>query len=113
MIELVVLGTLVFAAVVVFGALAMVGGLVGWFLTLPFRIVGWAFKLVGFLIALPVLLFVGLLVGVVTGGALLFTAAAILLPMLPIVALAALLWWLFRGRKIGRASWRERVCYAV
>jgi hypothetical protein len=72
----------------VIGVLAAVAGLVGFVISLPFRIFGLAFRLLGFLIALPFLLFAGV-----------FGLGFALLPALPIVALAWLAWWLFRDRK--------------
>jgi hypothetical protein len=72
---------------VVIGVLGAVMGLVGFVITLPFRILGWTLKLVGFLIALPFLL-VGGLVALVFG----------LLPFAPIALLAWFAWWLFHDR---------------
>ena len=53
MVELVVLLTLAFAAVVVFGVLSSVFGMALWLIFLPFRILGWVFNAVVFLLALP------------------------------------------------------------
>ena len=88
MITLLVLGALAFTAVLVFSVLAAVAGFVGFMITLPFRIIGWTFKLLGLLIALPFILLFGVL-GI--GFA--------ILPILPLVGLGWLAWWLFRERK--------------
>jgi hypothetical protein len=80
------------AALVLFAVLGAIGGLVAlvlWLVMLPFRILGFAFKLLGALLMLPFLLLGGLLLGI----PLLF---ALLLPALPIVLLAWLVWWLVR-----------------
>ena len=65
MIELVVLGTLAFVALMLVGVLASGLSMIFWFVFLPFRIVGWALKGIGLLLALPFLLlfgFVGVLI---------------------------------------------------
>ena len=87
MISLLVLGVLCVAGVMVFGVLAAVASLVGFVISLPFRILGLVFKLLGFVIALPFLLIAGVL-----------GLGFALFPLLPLVALGALAWWLFRDR---------------
>lgn len=89
MLELLAVGL---AALVLFAVLGAIGGLVAlvlWLVMLPFRILGFAFKLLGALLMLPFLLLGGLLLGI----PLLF---ALLLPALPVVLLAWLVWWLVR-----------------
>lgn len=96
MISLLVVGTLVFVAAILIGTLATVASLLGFLIALPFRILGVVFKLVGFLIALPFLLLGIVLAAIFGGGALVFGLMLAFVPMLPIVALGALVWWLLR-----------------
>lgn len=90
--ELLVLLALAFAAVVVLAVLASVFSLVLGLIALPFRILGWLFHGALALLAIPfVILFA--IVGVVVFGA---GMLMILVPALPVVALAVLAWWLVR-----------------
>ena len=93
MISLLVLGALVFAGLMVFGVLAAIAGLVGFVITLPFRILGWTFKLLGLLIALPFLLIAGVL-----------TFGFALVPLAPLALIAWLAWWVFHDRKPHRSQ---------
>lgn len=93
MLELLAIGL---AGLVLLAVLGAIGGLVAlvlWLVLLPFRILGFAFKLLGALLMLPLLLVGGILLAVFVGVPLLFT---VLLPALPIVLLAWLIWWLVR-----------------
>ncbi len=99
MIELLVLGSLLLAAVVVIGTLATVGALIGGLVLLPFRILGWVLRVVlggavALVIGLPVLL-IGLVVG---GVGLALGVGLVAVPLLPFVALGALVWWLVKPR---------------
>lgn len=95
MVELVVLGALALAAFIVIGSLVTVFSLVGWIISLPFRLVGLAFKGLGLLIGLPLLMFAGLIVALVVGvGALLA-----LVPLLPVILLVLGVVWLVRHRR--------------
>jgi hypothetical protein len=94
-VELVVFGTLAFTALTVVGVLLSVFSLVGWFLWLPFKILGWAFKLVGLFLALPFIL-IGLLMG---GLGLFLGIGVIFLPLLPLFLAGLLVWWLVRSKK--------------
>jgi hypothetical protein len=85
---LLVLGAFAFATIVVVAALTAFLGFIGFVITLPFRILGWALKLAGLLIALPFILLFGLL-----------GFGFALAPVLPLVGLGWLAWWLFRERK--------------
>jgi hypothetical protein len=87
--ELLAVGLAAFVLIAVLGAIGGLVALVLWLVMLPFRILGFAFKLVGALLMLPFLLLGGLLLGI----PLLF---ALLLPALPSVLLARLVWWLVR-----------------
>ena len=89
MLELLAVGLAAFVLIAVLGAIGGLVALVLWLVMLPFRILGFAFKLLGALLMLPFLLLGGLLLGI----PLLF---AVLLPALPIVLLAWLVWWLVR-----------------
>ena len=92
MIELLVVGTMIFVATIVVGVFVSVLSLLGFLISIPFKIIGLVFKLLGFLIALPFLA-LGAFFG---GGALLLGLALALMPLLPLVALVALVWWLVR-----------------
>lgn len=94
MVELVVLGTLAFVALIVIGVLMSVFSLVGWLVWLPFKILGWALRLVGFVFALPFIL----LACVLGGLGVLLGAGVLVLPLFPLLAIGALVWWLFRDR---------------
>ena len=89
MLELLAVGLAAFVLIAVLGAIGGLVALVLWLVMLPFRILGFAFKLIGALLMLPLLLLGGLLVGVPL-------LLAVLLPALPIVLLAWLVWWLVR-----------------
>lgn len=93
MIELFVLAALGFTALIVIGALVSVFSLVGWFLWLPFKIIGWLFRGVALLIALPFVL-----LAVVLGGfGMLLGVGVLFLPLLlPFAMIGGFLWWLFR-----------------
>jgi hypothetical protein len=93
-VELFVIAGLAFAALIVIGVLLSVFSVVGWFLWLPFKIIGWMFRFVGLLFALPFILIAGCL----GGFALLLGAGFMVLPLLPLAAFGALVWWLFRDR---------------
>ena len=88
MIELIVVATLGFAALVVVGTLIAGAQL----LFLPFRLLGWALHALGFLIFLPVLLLVGVIGFFAFGlGAVLFCV-----PFLPFALLVFVIWRLMR-----------------
>ena len=101
MLELLILAALVTGLVTVIGALSFTG----WVITLPFQLIGWLFKGIGFLLALPFML-LGLIVGafgMVMGlgaGAIglvigLGVLALVALPfMLPFALLALIVWWM-------------------
>ena len=99
MIELLVLGSLLFAAVVVFGVIATVVALVGGLVLLPLKILGWVLKWVvggALMLALGLpLLLVALAVG---GVGLALGLGVIVVPLLPLLAVVWLAWWLLRPR---------------
>jgi hypothetical protein len=91
---------LILAGLFVAALFAFVGPLLGFLISLPFRIIGAVFGLVfgllGALIALP-LLVVGLVLGILgLGFGLLLGGGFLLLPLLPIVLVALGIAWLVR-----------------
>lgn len=101
MISLLVVGTLVFVAVILIGTLATVASLIGFLIALPFRILGFVFKLVGALVALPFVLLGLLFAAVFGGGALALGILLACIPLLPVLALGALAWWLLKRESNG------------
>jgi hypothetical protein len=93
-VELLVLGFLGFVAFAVLGLFASAIAVVCWVLTLPFRLIALSFQGLGALLALPFLALFGVIAVVIFG----FAAIAFLLPALPIVLAAALIWWIFARR---------------
>ncbi len=100
MVELLVLGTLAFAAFVAFAVLASVLGLVVWLVFLPFRIVGWLFHGFALLLALPFVALFGVIAVLVFGAGMLM----FLLPFVPIALVALGAWWLVRRTQRSAAS---------
>lgn len=95
MIELLVIGALVFAALMVIGVLVGVLSMVGWLIALPFVLLRWTLHALAALIALPFILLFGVVGIVVLGfGAVVF----FLIPALPFVLIAWFVWWLFKKR---------------
>ena len=94
MVELVVLGALALAAFIVIGSLVTVFSMVGWVISLPFRLVGLVFMGLGLLIVLPLLMFAGLIAAIVLGVGALFA----LVPLLPAILLVMGIVWLVRHR---------------
>ena len=103
MFELIVFAGLAFTALIVVGVLISVFSVVGWFLWLPFKIIGWMLRGIGLLIALPFIL----LACVLGGFGLLLSAGVLVLPLFPLFAVGAILWWLFHKR--GPAPSQARV----
>ena len=95
---------LILVAALVIGVLFLLGPILGFLITLPFRILGFVLGLVGWVIAVPfivvggALAILGLLVGLFLGGLFL------LLPLLPVVLVVMGLVWLVR-----RSRTRARV----
>lgn len=94
MVELLVVGVLAFTAMLVLSVLIGVLGLVTGIVLLPFKILGWMFKLFGFLLALPLLVIPAIVVGTV----LLVVMGVALLPILPVAVLGYLIYRMARGR---------------
>jgi hypothetical protein len=78
-------------AMMVVGVVVAVASILGFVISLPFRILGWTLKLLGLLFALPFLILGGVLAG---GGLLVALLFGLLLPILPIAGVAWLVWWL-------------------
>lgn len=91
---------LVFPLVLVGAALAVVlallGPVLGFLITLPFRILGLVFGLLGALLALPFLILGGVLGLLGLGFGLLVGGAFLLLPLLPLALVVFGLVWLLR-----------------
>lgn len=88
------LGLFALVACAVVGLFAAGLSVVLWLVFLPFKILGWLFKGLGFLLALPFMILFGVLGFVIFGlGAFFF-----LVPFAPFVLLAFLLWRWMRGR---------------
>jgi len=98
--ELLAVGFAGFVALAVIGALLGVASLVVWLVLLPFRLVGFVFKMLGALLFLPFLLLGGGLIAAVVGLPLLFV---VLLPLAPLVLLIAGIWWLAK-RSFGHTA---------
>jgi len=88
---------LLLVGAVLFGVIALLGPLLGFLISLPFRILGFVFGLVGWLLVLPLLLVGGLLL---LGGLVLGFGAFLLVPLLaialPFALVAAGVIWLMR-----------------
>ena len=100
MVELLILGALAFAAIVVFGVLASVFGVVMWLIFLPFRIIGWLFHAIALLFALPFVAIFGVIAVLVFGAGMLM----FLVPFFPIVLVALGAWWLVRRNQRSAAT---------
>jgi len=85
---------LAFATLIVVGVLISVFSVVGWFLWLPFKILGWVLRGIGMMIALPFIL-LALMLG---GFGMLLGAGVLVLPLFPLAAIGALVWWFFHRR---------------
>jgi hypothetical protein len=93
-IELFVVAGLAFTVLIVIGVLISVFSVAGWFLWLPFKIIGWALRLVGLLIAAPFII-LGCMLG---GFGFLLGTGFMLLPLFPLLAVGGILYWLFHKR---------------
>ena len=98
--EFLTLAVLAFAAVVVLSVLASVFGMVLWLITLPFQFLGWLFKGLGLLFALPFVAIFGVVAFVVLGAGMLM----LLLPLAPFALLVLGAWWLVRRNGRSAAS---------
>lgn len=100
MLELLVGGAVALAGLAVFGLLWAVVAMICWVIVLPFKLLGFAFKGLAFLLALPFILVIALLAAVVFGvGAFLFA-----IPALPVIVLAAIIWWFATRNRNARVA---------
>ena len=83
MLELIVFGALGFCAIVVIGTLMAAASLFGWLVWLPFRIMGFALRGAGLLLALPFVFVGGVLLAVALG----IGAVFLFVPFLPLALL--------------------------
>jgi hypothetical protein len=101
-VELLAGGFALLLVLAVVGFVLGVLGFMGALIVLPFKLLGFALKAVGALLALPFLLIFGLLGVVLFGGVgvVLFGAGllALALPLLPFALLAWGIWWLVRRK---------------
>lgn len=95
MIGMLIGGVLGLAGLIVFGVLGAVFALLFGLLVLPFKLLGFALRGVGFLIALPFLLLGGLVLLLVCGVA----GLALFTPILPLALLVFAIVWLTRRRR--------------
>ena len=91
MITALLVGAMFVVALVVVGVVVALASILGFVITLPFRILGWTLRLLGMLFAVPFLVLGAVLVG---GGVLTALLFGLLLPLAPIVGFAWLVWWL-------------------
>jgi hypothetical protein len=94
-VELLVGGVLLVAALVVFGVIGFVFSLVFSLLVLPFKLIGFLFKGMAALLLVPALLVLGLVGMLVLGAGMI----ALLLPAVPLVLIGLGIWWLVRRRQ--------------
>ena len=100
MVELVVGGAFIVAALVVLGLLVSMLSFVVWLVLLPFKLIGFLFHGLAALLLLPFLLVIGF-VGFLAFGV---GLVAFLLPALPLVLLALGIWWLVNRRRAPAAA---------
>lgn len=104
--ELVAIAVLATMALAVFGLLWAVASLVCWVLVLPFKLLGFIFKSLAVVLALPVIL-VAVVIGTLMVGVVGVTVFGVgllmfLLPAAPFALIALAVWWIVRRR--GRAA---------
>lgn len=90
--ELLVVGLVGVAVIAALGLAAALISFVVWLFVLPLQLLALAIKFIGFLIAVPIMLVVGLAVASVLGIGALFLFA----PLLPFVLAGLVLFWVFR-----------------
>jgi hypothetical protein len=88
-------GVLGLAGLIVFGVLAAMLALLFGLLVLPLKLLGFALRGVGFLVALPFLLLGGLVLMLVCGIA----GLALFTPIVPVVLIVLAIVWLSRRRR--------------
>ena len=103
MIEMMIAAAVGFAVLLVVGVLISVFSVVGWFLWLPFKVLGWGLKLIGLLIAAPFIL-LALLLG---GLGMMLGVGVLFLPLAPFLLIGGLAWWLFRRKPSSQSQSRS------
>jgi hypothetical protein len=98
--EALALGFVALVGLAIVSALFGLAALVFWVVLLPFRLLGFAFRALGALLLLPVVLVAGIVIAAVVGIPLLLVA---LVPVLPIVLLIVAIAWLAK-RGVSSAS---------
>jgi hypothetical protein len=93
------IGALVFVGLAVLGVLAAVATFVGWIISIPFVLLGWMFRLLVGLLALPFLLVMALVVGFVPAILLAVGLTFFVVPVLPFVAVIGLTIWVLRRNR--------------
>ncbi len=100
MLELLVGGAFAVAGLAVFGLLWAIVAMICWVFVLPFKLLGFAFKGLALVLALPFMVVFAVLGVVVFGvGALLFA-----IPALPVIVLAAVIWWFATRNRQARVA---------
>lgn len=94
MFTLLALAVMAFVVLAVLGLAASLVAMIGWLLLLPFRLLGFAFKLMAGVLALPFLILFAVI------GAILFASGLVIffVPFLPFALLVAGIWWLMKSR---------------
>jgi hypothetical protein len=96
--ELIVFAAFAFTTLIVVGVLISVFSVAGWFLWLPFKIIGWFLRAIGLMIALPFILLACML----GGFGMLLGAGVLFFPLFPLAIVGAILWALFHKRGPGQ-----------
>ena len=94
MFTLLALALAVFVVIAVLGLAASLAAMIWWVLLLPFRLLGFVFKLLAGVLALPFLVLFAVI------GAVIFASGLVIffVPFLPFALLVAGLWWLMKSR---------------
>ena len=94
MLTLLALAITAFVVLAVLGLSASLAAMIWWVVLLPFRLLGFAFKLLAGVLALPFLVLFAVL------GALVFASGLVIffVPFLPFALLVLGLWWLMKPR---------------
>ncbi|MGH7740438.1 MAG: hypothetical protein ACRENS_00285 [Candidatus Eiseniibacteriota bacterium] len=94
MFTLLALAVVAFVVLAVLGLAASLVAMIWWAVLLPFRLLGFVFKLIAGVLALPFLILFALV------GALIFASGLLIffVPFLPFALLVVGLWWLMKPR---------------
>jgi len=100
MLELLVGGAAVLAGLAIFGLLWAIVSMICWVFVLPFKLLAFAFKGLALVLALPFILLIAIVGAVVVG----IGAVAFVVPALPIIVLAAVIWWVATRNRPARVA---------